>query len=44
MVERSKAYSTDLQDPENVHELTTKCKDAAEDWAPVADRLWNSRT
>ena len=44
MVERSKAYSTALQDPENVHELTTKCKDAAEDWAPVADRLWNSRT
>lgn len=44
MVEQSQAYSTDMQNPEDVHHLTAKCKDAAENWAPVADRLWNNRT
>mgnify|MGYP001324429173 CR=1 FL=1 len=44
MVAQSQAYSTDMQNPEDVHHLTAKCKDAAENWAPVADRLWNNRT
>ena len=41
MVEKSGAKSTDLQDPENVHDLCAKCKKAAENWAPTAERLWN---
>ena len=40
MVAKSGAQSTDLQNPENVHFLTAKCEHAAENWAPVADRLW----
>lgn len=40
MVENSGAYSTDLQNPEDVRELATKCKNAAEKWAGVADELW----
>ncbi|WP_434510512.1 radical SAM protein [Desulfitobacterium sp. AusDCA] len=40
MVEKSGAKSTDLQKPEDVHDLTAKCKTAAENWAPVADKLW----
>ncbi|HWS30704.1 MAG TPA: radical SAM protein [Clostridia bacterium] len=41
MVETSGAHSTDLQNPEDVHELTAKCERTAERWAPVADKLWN---
>ena len=40
MVAKSGAKSTDLQNPENVHSLSAKCENAAENWAPVADRLW----
>ena len=40
MVARSGAKSTDLQNPENVHYLSAKCERAAENWQPVADRLW----
>ncbi len=40
MVEKSLAKSTDMQDPENVRELSEKCYDAAIKWAPVADELW----
>ncbi|MBU5626918.1 radical SAM protein [Oscillibacter sp. MSJ-2] len=40
MVESSGAHSTDLQDPEDVHDLTEKCREKAEKWAPVADHLW----
>ena len=39
-VERSGAHSTDLQNPENVHDLTDKCVTSAKAWAPVADNLW----
>ncbi|MGI5979499.1 MAG: radical SAM protein [Oscillospiraceae bacterium] len=42
MVEQSGAKSTDMQSPENVNDLTAKTKEAAEAWAPVADRLWNT--
>ncbi len=40
MVDGARARSTDLQDPEDVHELSDKCRDAAEGWATVADGLW----
>lgn len=40
MVETSGAHSTDLQNPEDVHNLSAKCKTPAENWAPVADELW----
>ncbi|MBF4692136.1 radical SAM protein [Fusibacter ferrireducens] len=40
IIEFSKAKSTDLQNPENVVELSAKCKKAAENWAPVAEHLW----
>lgn len=40
MVERSGAKSTDLQNPESVRELSGKCFEVAEKWAPVADELW----
>ena len=39
-VERSGAHSTDLQNPEDVHNLTAKCEAPARAWAPVADNLW----
>ena len=41
VVDQSGAHSTDLQNPEDVHELSAKCKNAAENWAPVADELWS---
>ena len=40
MVERSGAHSTDLQCPEDVRELSEKCREKAECWKPAADRLW----
>ncbi len=40
MVEKSGAKSTDMQNPENVRELSSKCFNAAVNWAPVADELW----
>lgn len=40
MVETSGAYSTDLQNPEDVRDLSAKCENAAADWATVADKLW----
>lgn len=40
MVERSGAKSTDMQNPEDVRDLSDKCKNAAAKWAPVADQLW----
>ncbi|MEA5051021.1 MAG: radical SAM protein [Oscillospiraceae bacterium] len=40
MVETSGAKSTDVQHPEDVEKLSGKCKNAADHWAPVADKLW----
>ena len=40
MVETTGAYSTDLQNPEDVNDLTAKCENAAAEWAAVADDLW----
>ena len=40
MVESSGAHSTDMESPEDVHDLSAKCKEPAKKWAPVADELW----
>ncbi|MCL1901139.1 MAG: radical SAM protein [Firmicutes bacterium] len=40
MVDTSNAYSTDLENPENVRELCAKCENAAANWAATADELW----
>ena len=40
IVDDSGAKSTDMQAPEDVHELTEKCRERAEAWAPVADAIW----
>lgn len=37
------AHSTDLQNPEDVTELTDKCVPAANRWQSVADELWACR-
>jgi MoaA/NifB/PqqE/SkfB family radical SAM enzyme len=41
MVKESGAKSTDLIHPEDVEDLCAKCLNAAENWKPVADRIWN---
>ncbi len=43
MVEETGARSTDMASPEDVHSLAQKCQKAAENWAPVADELWQDR-
>jgi MoaA/NifB/PqqE/SkfB family radical SAM enzyme len=43
MVDASNARSTDLTKPEDVHDLSAKCADAAKNWAVTADRLWQTR-
>lgn len=43
MVENSGAKSTDMKDPEDVRDLSAKCYDVAEKWAPVADELWEEK-
>ena len=40
MVEASGAHSTDVSNPEDVRDLSAKCLNAAQNWGPVADRLW----
>lgn len=40
MVHSSGAHSTEMERTENVDDLTGKCKIAAQNWKPVADRLW----
>lgn len=40
IIEVSGAKSTDLRNPEDVHELTAKCDDVAAKWALRADELW----
>jgi len=42
MVDESGAHSTDLQNPEDVHELTAKCANAARCWECTANRLWQN--
>lgn len=40
IIDTSGAHSTDLMAPENVHDLSEKCRNSAENWASVADELW----
>lgn len=40
IIQGSGAYSTDLQNPEDVHELSDKCLNVANNWESVADELW----
>ncbi|WP_027399428.1 radical SAM protein [Anaerovorax odorimutans] len=41
MVHKSGASSTDLQNPEDVDELTNKCIETANNWEKIADKLWD---
>lgn len=41
MVKRTGAKSTDLQSPENAEHLCEKCRSYADEWAPVANKLWD---
>ena len=43
MVELSGAKSTELRNPEDAAVLCEKCKNAAVNWAAVADRIWAER-
>lgn len=40
MVHASGAHSTDLSQPEDVDDLTDKCRETSEKWEVAADRLW----
>ena len=40
MIDKTKAKSTDLEHPEDVHDLCAKTVDAARNWNPVANELW----
>jgi len=40
MVEESGAYSTDMESPEDVRDLSAKTVDIIHAWEPVADKLW----
>ena len=44
IVKETSSSSTDLASPECVEELSGKCVEKAEKWAPVADAIWSSRT
>ena len=41
MINSSGAHSTDLQSPETVEHLCSKCDKYSEHWKPVAEKLWN---
>lgn len=43
MVDISGAKSTEMQHPEDVRVLCGKCHAAADEWGPVADRLWSEK-
>jgi len=43
LVEKSGAYSTDLMAPENAFDYCSKCVPAAEEWAPVAEAIWEAK-
>ena len=41
MVENSGAHSTDMQSPEDVAALYSKCKPYADNWTEKANELWD---
>ena len=42
MVDACGAKSTDLQNPEDVHDLCAKCKAAADSWEVKSRELWEA--
>lgn len=42
MVKRTRAHSTDLEAPEDVDHLCSKCDKYAKNWKPEADKIWNN--
>ena len=40
LVKETGAHSTDLQSPETAEHLCGTCVHYAQEWAPVADKLW----
>lgn len=42
MVDASGAHSTDLENPEDVHELCAKCRHAAQMWEKPSQTLWEA--
>ena len=40
LVNETGAKSTDLQSPETVEHLCTKCEEYARNWKPHADKVW----
>ena len=40
LVNKTGAKSTDLQSPETVEQLCTKCEEYARNWKPHADKVW----
>ncbi|MGN0715278.1 MAG: radical SAM protein, partial [Anaerovoracaceae bacterium] len=43
MVVCTEAHSTDLQSPESVEHLCSKCDKYAEKWKPAAEKLWQEK-
>ena len=43
IVNRVGAKSTDMESPETVEHLCSKCTEYAKNWKPTADRLWEER-
>jgi MoaA/NifB/PqqE/SkfB family radical SAM enzyme len=43
MVNATEAKSTEMLSPETAEHYTDKCRDAAVEWEPVAERLWESK-
>ncbi len=44
MVKMTHAVSTDLQAPEDANALCEKCKEYAENWEPIANKLWAKKS
>ncbi|MBS4534868.1 radical SAM protein [Clostridium sp. D2Q-14] len=42
IVKSSEAHSTDLESPEDVDELVSKCKAVADKWEKTSEKLWNN--
>ena len=42
LVEQTGAHSTDLMSPESACDYCRKCEAAANEWAPVAEQIWDS--
>ncbi|MGH4139084.1 radical SAM protein [Clostridium sp.] len=40
IVDKSNAKSTDLQNPEDVHDLCAKCENAADNWEITSNKIW----